>query len=355
MKDLILKLLIQLIAVSIPFLILILDYIWNDRRTKKFKTIRRILIALSVLFIIGSVYLIYNDHFRQRQLEYKNNLEQKQIKEFYKNQIKLLTQTNESVNTTMRITDSIIHRTNSILKRTDLMNKDLNYQLSKIKYETKALRYPVTDNFYCDILRIKFKDKYLVNSIDSLIPSIIEKNHGMSFYGINTNSEFERSISAIAYNKYNQMEVRLIIEKAEKKLIMKSGKFDIHQDSVLQENFNNFSKSVAPYMSDLIYWTENKHFEFLIKNIPFRVTKNEGFRSIIELWNSDVTVEIEIYSKLKRNELFGRVLRTSQFVTVMASDTNGFQPIMLYLFLLFSGLFPHEEFSKQLLPVNGEY
>ncbi len=55
------KIILQLIVGIGLFLTVILDYMWNDKRTRKFKLSRKVLLALTLVALILSIINIYND------------------------------------------------------------------------------------------------------------------------------------------------------------------------------------------------------------------------------------------------------------------------------------------------------
>src|SRR4051794_17794529 len=63
---LLVKLILQVLAVALAILVNRLDYWWSDKRTRKFKLGRRALLVLSGAFLIGSVVVTVNDDVQNR-------------------------------------------------------------------------------------------------------------------------------------------------------------------------------------------------------------------------------------------------------------------------------------------------
>src|SRR5437868_3815823 len=63
------KIILQIIAVALAVLVSSLDYIWHDKRTKRFKQGRVILFALSAAFLLGSIILTAIDYFETNRKE----------------------------------------------------------------------------------------------------------------------------------------------------------------------------------------------------------------------------------------------------------------------------------------------
>lgn len=68
MFQLIFKIALQVLAVSLAILITYLDYLWSDKRTRKFKVGRKVLFASSFIFLVGSVIATITDE-RNKRLE----------------------------------------------------------------------------------------------------------------------------------------------------------------------------------------------------------------------------------------------------------------------------------------------
>lgn len=66
---LILKIVLQVTVMVIALLICVLDYVWRDKRTKKFRKVRYLLFVLSGLALIGSIGLIIFDDRNNNQKE----------------------------------------------------------------------------------------------------------------------------------------------------------------------------------------------------------------------------------------------------------------------------------------------
>jgi hypothetical protein len=73
---LVLKIVLQIIAVVLAILISSLDYIWHDKRTRSFKKGRLILFTLSIAFLVGSIVLTMIDYFdnNRKEAELKDQL-----------------------------------------------------------------------------------------------------------------------------------------------------------------------------------------------------------------------------------------------------------------------------------------
>jgi hypothetical protein len=61
-----LKLILQIFAVALAILVNSLDYLWADKRTRKFKRGRLALFVLSFAFLIGGIIVTVNDDFQNR-------------------------------------------------------------------------------------------------------------------------------------------------------------------------------------------------------------------------------------------------------------------------------------------------
>lgn len=57
------KIVLQVLAVGTMVLVNLLDYVNRDKRTRRFKLIRRILFTASGIFLIASIIVIVSDHF----------------------------------------------------------------------------------------------------------------------------------------------------------------------------------------------------------------------------------------------------------------------------------------------------
>lgn len=69
MWPLILKITLQVLAVGLALLLGGLDYWWHDKRTKRFKQGRKIFIATSILFLLGSIVATVADDINNNQKE----------------------------------------------------------------------------------------------------------------------------------------------------------------------------------------------------------------------------------------------------------------------------------------------
>src|SRR6266850_3962530 len=58
---------LQIVAVALAMLATYLDYLWSDKRTRRFKTGRRILFILSFVFLFGSIVATILDETQKRQ------------------------------------------------------------------------------------------------------------------------------------------------------------------------------------------------------------------------------------------------------------------------------------------------
>lgn len=62
------RIVLQILAVSLALVVALLDYKWHDKRTKKFRVARRALLVLSVVFLAAAVaQTILEDHERRRE------------------------------------------------------------------------------------------------------------------------------------------------------------------------------------------------------------------------------------------------------------------------------------------------
>lgn len=71
--ELALKIVLPVLSVSIAFLVIFLDYVYRDKRTRRFKLILRALFMLSVTFLVVSVVVVVLD-------ERANNAEKQQLR-----------------------------------------------------------------------------------------------------------------------------------------------------------------------------------------------------------------------------------------------------------------------------------
>lgn len=60
------KVILQILAVGLAILVNYLDYLWHDKRTRRFKLGRRTLFMMSFVFLIGSVLVTVNDEYTKR-------------------------------------------------------------------------------------------------------------------------------------------------------------------------------------------------------------------------------------------------------------------------------------------------
>src|SRR5438045_327578 len=55
-----------MLAVALAMLVNGLNYVWSDKRTRKFKRGRQVVFILSILFLFGSIAVTINDDFQTR-------------------------------------------------------------------------------------------------------------------------------------------------------------------------------------------------------------------------------------------------------------------------------------------------
>ncbi len=299
------KIIVLILGIFIALTSYFLDYIWHDKRTKRFKISKNLLIFLTFLFLFGSIYSIYYDGKEMADKEKKSEIAKKEElrnqKIFYESQLNLLERINQlAINT--------IVKTDSITNRTELLNYNLIKNFKSLNIETNKIKYPISEIFYASIV-IGFKNIKLSNNLISKYnwnqneTYTNDPNNSHRVILLN-NSELDDSIHTLASfecNKlFNRASLSLVFENSNLGQWLNLGNWNFNLTNNFHLEYDKLDKSKRIF-SSILYHRGGHMFTLSIENIPLQINSIKNITSLLDFKNLNLTTYINFDSNSEIN------------------------------------------------------